>query len=166
MSHTPFPNKAGDHADTDGILNAELRAAGIMPFTDFPNPPEHLREFLRESSGEVKTSARGLLHGWEFTREWYYWSAKGPGLNIDIATELHNEFGHVVRVAGHCGCPHPRDWYQGQAVPDYHIDTAEGLKALADAIKKAASLNDAYCAEHGIVREYSTPIYKFQIPHD
>ena len=25
-----FPNKAGDHADTDDVLRAELRAAGIQ----------------------------------------------------------------------------------------------------------------------------------------
>lgn len=27
---TAFPNKAGDHLDTDDILRAELKAAGIQ----------------------------------------------------------------------------------------------------------------------------------------
>jgi hypothetical protein len=40
-----------------------------------------------------------------------------------------------VRVAGHCGCPSPLEWYKGLAVGNYHVDSPEGLKALADTIK-------------------------------
>jgi hypothetical protein len=132
-----FPNKAGDHADTDVTLRAELKAAGIPTLQEAEGqPPEYLADLLRKSSGEVKTSVIGILHGWEFKRAWYYWMVKGPGLNIDKATALHEKYGQQVRVAGHAGCPHPRDWYKGFAVPDYHVDTVEGLKALADAIKE------------------------------
>lgn len=155
-TRTRFLNKAGNHADTDDILNAELEAAGITTLASMhPDKTSDLYRAMREMSGEVKTSTRGYLHGWQFERGWYYWTAKGPGLNIDIATELHEDFGKEVRVAGHCGCPHPRDWYKGMAVPDYHIDTVEGLKALADAIKQAKEENDRICAERGIVLEYN-----------
>ena len=52
-----FPNKAGDHADTDDILRAELKAAGIPTLQeDAGQGPEYLAEMLRRGSGEVKTS--------------------------------------------------------------------------------------------------------------
>lgn len=131
-----FPNRAGDHADTDDILRAELKAAGIPTLQeDAGKPPEYLVDMLREMSGEVKTSVRGVLHGWQFERAWYYWTAKGPGIEVEAAEALHATHGKVVRVAGHCGCPSPREWYKGLAVGSYHIDTPEGLKALADTIK-------------------------------
>jgi hypothetical protein len=126
-----FPNKAGDHADTDAILRAELAAAGI-PAAAIPSD---LVEFMRERSGEVKTSVTGHLHGWKFERAWYYWTAEGPGIDVDTAEALHATHGQVVRVAGHCGCPSPREWFKGLACGSYHVDSPEGLKALADVIK-------------------------------
>ncbi len=88
-------------------------------------------------SGEVPTNVIGYLDpsGWGFTRAWTYWVCKGPGIPPDIAEELHKTHGNYVRVAGHCGCPSPLEWYKGFAVGSYHVDTLEGLKALADTIK-------------------------------
>jgi hypothetical protein len=132
-----FPNKAGDHADTDDILCAELKAAGIPTLQeDAGKPPEWLADMLRKSSGEVKTSVIGVLHGWEFKRAWYYWMCKGPGIEVAAAERLHATHGRSVRVDGHCGCPSPREQYKGLAVGNYHVDDAVGLKALADTIRE------------------------------
>ena len=131
-----FPNKAGDHADTDDILRAELKAAGIPTLQEAEcKGPEYMAELLRRMSGEVKTSVIGVLHGWTFKRSWYYWTAEGPGIDVETAEALHAKHGRDVRVAGHCGCPSPREWYKGLACGDYHVDTPDGLKALADTLK-------------------------------
>lgn len=130
-----FPNKAGDHADTDDILRAELKAAGIPTLQESEGkPPEYLADFLRRSSGEVKTSVMGVLHGWQFKRNWYYWIAEGPGIEWAAAEALHATHGRAVRVNGHCGCPSPTEQYKGLAVGNYHVDSPDGLKALADTI--------------------------------
>lgn len=89
--------------------------------------------------GEVRVSTYGTLHGWMFERAWTYWVAKGPGLPLEYAMPLHDEHGMRVRVAGDAGAPSPIEWYKGTPVPDYHVDTNEGLKALADAIKKSVA---------------------------
>jgi hypothetical protein len=120
-----FPNYAGKN-DVDEKISKELEIAGIKS-TKMP-------EFFRERH-EVKTIIVGELYGWYFERAWYYWMARGPGIPSDIATTLHEKFGREVRVAGHCGCPSPLEWYHGFAVGNYHVDTQEGLKALADVIK-------------------------------
>jgi hypothetical protein len=121
-----FPNKAGDHPDTDEILTSELIAAGIK-VNNF--------EALRAGSGEVKTAILGDLHGWTFKRAWYYWVCKGPGIEVEAAERLHAKHGNTVRVNGHCGCPSPKEWFKGLACGSYHVDDAEGLKALADTIR-------------------------------
>ena len=87
-------------------------------------------------TGEVKTDVLGELIPWGFTRAWRYWVARGPGIPPDIAEELHAEYGRCVRVDGHCGCPSPKEWFKGFAVGMYHVDTQEGLNALADVIRK------------------------------
>jgi hypothetical protein len=131
-----FPNKAGDHTDTDGILRAELKAAGIQTYQEAEGQPlEYLASILRSQSGEVKTSVMGTLHGWTFKRAWYYWVAEGPGIDVDAAEALHATHGREVRVNGHCGCPSPSEWFKGLACGHYHVDAPEGLKALADTLK-------------------------------
>lgn len=138
---TRFPNKAGDHEDTDEILLAELHAAGILDWEEahkleHPNLSFPSRESLRKMCrGEVKTSVRGILGPWTFSRAWYYWIAEGPGLDLERAMNLHNRFGNDVRVAGHCNCPSPLEGFQGFGTGYYHVDSLEGLKALAEAIK-------------------------------
>lgn len=136
IKKTYFPNKAGDHPDTDDVLNAELLAAGISSIWDnYDGNPESLKTHFRKDSGEVKTSSIGVLHGWTFKRAWYYWTAKGPGIPLEQAEALHKTHGTVVRVNGDAGCQSPREAFKGLACGSYHIDTPEGLKALADTIK-------------------------------
>jgi len=131
-----FPNKAGDHADTDDILRGELKAAGIPTLQEADGkPPEYMADMLRRGSGEVKTSVMGVLHGWEFKRAWYYWMCSGPGIELAAAERLQEDHGTVVRAAGDCACRGPRFWFDGLACGSYHVDSPEGLKALADTIK-------------------------------
>ena len=137
-----FPNRAGAHADTDDILRAELKAAGIPTMQEAEGkPPEFMADLLRSTSGEVKTSVIGCLHGWTFKRAWYYWMCSGPGIEVAAAERLHAEHGRTVRVGGHCGCPSPREWFKGLACGHYHVDSPEGLKALADTIKALVTPN-------------------------
>ena len=110
----------------DSLIEEELTAAGIET-AKMPN--------FYALRREVPTRVIGELHGWGFQRAWYYWVAEGPGIPSDVAMKLHETHGKEVRVAGHCGCPSPLEWYHGFAVGLYHVDTPEGLKALADAIK-------------------------------
>jgi len=118
--------------DKDAEISKELEDAGI-PICKLP-------EFMRNrKESEVHTIIVGSLHGWSFDRAWYYWICKGPGIEVEVAEKLHAEFGQEVRVAGHCGCPSPREWYKGLACGSYHVDTQRGLKALADTIKEVVN---------------------------
>lgn len=121
-----FPNMAGK-PDIDDALAAELEAAGIEV---------HRLSVLKNGKSEVDTEVIGGLHGWSFERAWYYWRCSGPGIEVAAAERLHAAHGKDVRVAGHCGCPSPTEWYKGLAVGAYHVDTPVGLKALADTIKR------------------------------
>lgn len=124
-------NYAGT-TDKDVEIALELEKAGIN-VVKFP-------EFMRmRKTSEVHTIVLGDLHGWSFERAWYYWICKGPGIDVETAEKLHAKFGTEVRVAGHCGCPSPREWYGGLACGSYHVDTQEGLKALADTIKEVVN---------------------------
>jgi hypothetical protein len=125
-----FPNRAGDHEDTDDVLSAELEAAGITV---------EKHEFLRRRNREVKTAVIGSLHGWGFERAWYYWVATGPGIELEAAEKLHAAHGRSVRVDGHCGCPSPGEWFKGLACGSYHVDDQEGLNALAETIRELVS---------------------------
>ena len=102
-----------------------------------------------KSKGEVPYTISGKLADWNFSRAWYYWVAsasKGGGLPLDIATELHNRtypivgerepktYGQAIRVAGHCGCPPPKEWAT-------HYD-AQGLQLIIDSKgKQEAEVN-------------------------
>ncbi len=115
----------------DGIIaavtetaKAELEAAGIKAI-----------QWPTVLQGEVPSKVVGGLSGWHFERRWYYWSASGPGIPPDIAEKLHATCGQEVRVEGHCGCPSPLEWRKGFAIGSYHVDTQEGLNALADTLR-------------------------------
>jgi hypothetical protein len=111
-------------AEVTAIAKAELEAAGIDV------------TILRITPcGEVPSQAFGGLSMWGFRRAWYYWIATGPGLPVEVAEKLHAAHGTQVRVDGHCGCPSPREWFKGFGVGCYHVDSQEGLKALANAIR-------------------------------
>jgi hypothetical protein len=124
-------NAAGDQ-NCNEYLTGELLAAGIavVPFLD--------------NKREVPATIKGKLGSWTFERAWYYWVARGNHIPFEVADKLHEAHGKDVRVCGHCGCPSPREWYDGirhePGVPLYHVDTQEGLNALADAIRKAEKL--------------------------
>lgn len=136
QTRTTFPNKAGDHADTDEILTAELNAAGIQTLEQLEGPlSDHIKMLFRKNSGEVKTSVIGHLLGWSFIRNWRYWVCKGPGIPNHFAEQLHMTHGEDVRVDGFAGGEEPIKRFYGLGAWHYHVDTAEGLKALADMIK-------------------------------
>jgi hypothetical protein len=138
-----FPNRAGDHADTDDILRAELKAAGIQTIQEADGKgPGYMADFFRRTSGEVKTSVIGALHGWQFKRAWRYWMCSGPGIEIAAAERLQEQHGESVRANGDCACRGPRFWFGGLACGSYHVDDAEGLKALADTIKALVTPNE------------------------
>jgi hypothetical protein len=123
-----FPNYAGPRCkEKDEEIEKELLDAGIEP---------NRSELWAKREREVETDVIGFLESWSFERAWYYWVASGPGIPPQYANPLHEKFGNDVRVAGHCGCPSPKEWFKGFAVGSYHVDTPEGLKALADTIKK------------------------------
>ena len=100
-----------------------------------------VEEYPGYQSGEVPSKVYGILHHWAFRRAWYYWIAEGPGIPPDDAEKLHQRYGQVVRVEGHCGCPSPSEWRKGFAIGLYHVDSLEGLRALADLIKLIVDRN-------------------------
>ena len=166
-------NLAGDpHATTE--CRAELDAAGVPV------------EVLDKPYGEPQSRVGGKLGDFTFRRAWYYWIVCGPmPLQQAEAMYAHADGARDVRVAGHCGCPPPREWAEwkgtdgvdlardqdgsqlaawlafsarfpavaGTAEPcrfvadpsaepgavafvtSYHVDTAAGLRLLADTIK-------------------------------
>lgn len=112
-----------------------------------------------DGNTEVPSAVIGILNGWTFTRAWYYWVAKTDThpLTREAARELHAAHGKTARVDGHCGCPSPDEWWsESWNQPDhYHIDSSEGLRALAQAIKdharpwpRAARLAEAVAIEN------------------
>ena len=117
-------------AALDAKCVAELEAAGIEAV--------FFKSDILRSKGEVPTKVLGQLGHWGFRRAWYYWVAKGPGIPPKYATELHETYGQVVRVDGDCTCPSPLESRHGFAIGRYHVDTADGLKALADMLKRVA----------------------------
>jgi hypothetical protein len=130
-----FPNYAG-RSNVDRELSEELEMAGITVV----KLPESIRH--RDSSevhtiiiGELLLVPNVLCTAWVFNRAWIYWVCKGPGIPMNKAMQLHEQYGDVVRADGHCGCPSPREWYGGLGSGHYHVDTFRGLKALADTIK-------------------------------
>ena len=120
--HEPFDTST--IAEVTATCEVELKAAGI-----------NITIFSSVLRGEVPTLTFGSLSMWRFTRAWYYWVAQGPGIPLEVADKLHAEFGHEVRVGGHCMCPSPREWFNGFGVGHYHVDTQRGLNALADALR-------------------------------
>lgn len=62
---------------------------------------------------------------------------------LNVAIEMYeNPNGRKdIRVAGHCGCPHPSEWVFNhkvaglEVVDNYHIDTQEGLNYFVSTLK-------------------------------
>ena len=131
MDKTYLKNFAGVEGCDNAII-AELKFADI-----------NYTKFSTTFSGEVPTHVIGHIDssGWGFERAWTYWVCTGPGIPLEDAMKLHADYGQVVRVSGHCGCPTPLKWYKGFGVGLYHVDTLEGLKALADTIRQIMERN-------------------------
>lgn len=126
MRYTRFPNLAGKSRDiATETCKEELEKAGI-PVTILP--------YYCIKNNEVQSLACGEYKGWEFEREWYYWRAKGPGIEISFAQKLWREHGTVVRISGDCTCSSPLDNFKGLACDSYHIDAQERLNALIQTI--------------------------------
>ena len=128
MTKKVFPNMAGVET-CDEVLEKELLEAGI----DIHKLPIIL------SNSEVPSKLIGGIEKWSFRRAWYYWVAEGPGISLEDATDLFNTHGKEVRTDGHCGCPSPKEWNKNFAPGMYHVDTQEGLNALAAMIRKIAA---------------------------
>jgi hypothetical protein len=96
----------------------------------------------KKSRGEVPYTLTGRLADWTFSRAWYYWVARAEkGLPLKVAAKLYKKHGKVVRVEGHCGCPPPEEWLNGEGRIDlYHVDSQEGLNALASVISNFHNL--------------------------
>lgn len=83
----------------------------------------------------------GQLGPITFRRCWTYWVAEGP-VPIGIARSLYADpvGRRDVRVDGHCACPAPvQPWTEiidgTEFVTTYHIDSENGLRIFADAIR-------------------------------
>lgn len=112
----------------DEQAKKELEEAGLKATMQFEG---------YEKTNECKLRVTGSLDSWRFTRSWYYWVAKGPGINIEQAVQLNEKYGTVVRADGYAGGIQDLwDHFKGFAVGTYHIDTQEGLNAFAALLKK------------------------------
>ena len=128
-------NAAGDR-NCDVYLKEELNQANI-PFVEY--------EIFR-NNGEVPSAIVGMLDGWNFTRNWYYWVAvaKDTCLKFEYADKLQELFGGECRVAGYADGIKPREWYNEKwniGVTMYHVDSQTGLVALAAMIRKQTEEN-------------------------
>lgn len=110
-----FVNLAGIE-DADIFIQEELALAGI-----------NMVHSGKERT-EVPCTITGRLGDWTFKRAWYYWMAsvseneKIKGLPLEIASQMHEKkypvagvknqtiYGDVIRVIGHCGRPHPKEY--------------------------------------------------------
>ena len=125
-------NLAGNK-ECDKFIQIELNKANVKPVKQ------------EQVNSEVAYSLIGKVGNWALTRAWYYWVAvaSDKGIPLKTALEMHNkkhpdhmydehsgvgQYGNVIRVGGHCGCPSP-DEYGGRSgfVTSYHIDSQEGL---------------------------------------
>ena len=142
-------------------IEVELKEAGIevhslsvlrgIKIANEKNHPESSSDELAEvrANGEVPTQHLGQLGSWGFSRAWYYWIATGPGIPPEDAKRLHDKNGHACRVDGHAGAPDPIEHCRGFAVGCYHVDTQNGLNALANTIREVLERNGPSEEEEG-----------------
>lgn len=76
--------------------------------------------------GEVPTNITGVLGRFKLERYWTYWVVSGD-MPLEVARELYRDpIGkRDIRVAGHCGCPPPKNpwikWKDSQGREIYPI---------------------------------------------
>jgi hypothetical protein len=121
-----------------GIEVQSLTALRDIKRANEENHPESSPDELEEirANGEVPTQHIGQLGPWGFSRAWYYWIATGPGIPPEDAKRLHDKHGRACRVEGHAGAPDPIEYRRGFAIGCYHVDTQNGLNALANTIRE------------------------------
>jgi hypothetical protein len=137
----PTAHEAEELRWLDDNVKAEIEAAGLQPLA--------IDDIFRRGNGEVPTRYIAAFPDserkrWIFRRAWRYWVCEGPGIPAQDAIALHRTHGKVVRVAGHCGCPDPVEWFKGLGVGLYHVDSSEGLAELVSTINRVV----ARYAEH------------------
>ncbi len=125
--HKRFPNLARRHESTpedfpevQETIERELSLAGIK-FKLGESRLDH---------GEVPYNGIGTSNRWVFSRNWYYWVAKGPGIPPTFANEFDQQWGREARAEGDAGCSGSLALNGGFATSLYHIDTQEALNAF------------------------------------
>lgn len=116
---------SADSRVNDAEIEVELEGAGINRVKDSE---------VYSSHGRVSTHVSGELGGWKFSRDQRYWVAKGPAIPRKDAVSLYESHGGDVRVDG-VG-PAGRATKPWGDVSEYHVDSQEGLNALASTIKR------------------------------
>jgi hypothetical protein len=83
-----------------------------------------------ERRSDVPCTIAGCIGTFEFSRFWYYWVAEGR-VPLALAEQLYADpVGRTdVRVAGHCGCPPPREWVKWYDAEGFQVvDTGQRLE--------------------------------------
>ena len=109
----------------EGSLPYKQAMAGMRGFCKVK--PEDIEDV------EVYTMEAKAL-GWNFHRAWYYWSChvdNGKKIPTKIAKTFNETWGEQVRVNGYAGGTDVK-----RPVDGYHIDTAAGLQAFVDMLRK------------------------------
>jgi len=121
------------------LLISELEHAGIE-WVAHGSVPERT---------EVFTNITGSLGTWKFTRAWRYWVATSPeGLRITLAESLHYYLGRSARANGDAACRGPQVSSESSRTQGYHLDSQDGLNALASTIRK--QLHKEWAAEEKV----------------
>jgi len=107
-------------SEINPIVDAELTAAGI-PIFPSPEPIQ----------GEVPTSRIGRLNGWEFTRAWVYWIARGR-MPLNTARIIYKFGCREIRCGGDCTAPAPDTKVEYIAPDGREIVTAEDMDLFAE----------------------------------
>lgn len=104
----------------DDHISEELTKAGIQKV-----PTE------RNNIEVIPYSIKGQLSYFEFTRAWSYWVVKGK-MPLKVAIEMYEtEIGKKdIRVAGHCGCPHPENWAFPYFFPILNFFSSSTIKRI------------------------------------
>ena len=89
----------------------------IVAVGDLDAARTRVRELEEELAAEKRTAGREELE------------------RLAAEERLHAAHGQEVRVAGHCGCPSPREWYHGFGCGLYHVAPPAGLRALAETLR-------------------------------
>lgn len=106
--------------EVNPLVAAELIEAGITVFKTGTAP-----------TGEVPTDLIGRLGGWEFTRAWTYWVARGR-MPIAAARALYAAGNRSIRCGGDCTVSPPDEHKTYIAVDGREIATAEDMGSFAD----------------------------------